>query len=263
MSRVLVIGSSHVGAYKNAAAAFAAKHSGIALDFFGLRGPQFRTGRVDADGRFAPVLKSPEDRDFVLAVNGQLDVDTRQFDHVLVVGPRFAFGRLAAALESHAAVSESMIRQAANGLITDAVAEATGAFANCTTPLTFAPAPYPATSILERGDSFPLARTLGLFWARRDAQKIFDVWKDAVGTALASRGYAFLTQPDTLNAGPHATKPEFAARAHGLDGDKTGKTDHRHMNADYGLAMLCALADTSEGLGANKARSTPDQREDA
>ena len=50
MMRVLIIGSSHVGAFKTAAPAFAALHPHVQLDFFGVRGPLFLAGNLDASG---------------------------------------------------------------------------------------------------------------------------------------------------------------------------------------------------------------------
>lgn len=255
MTRILVIGSSHVGAYKNASKAFVAKRPDITLDFFGVRGPLFLSGKMDKRARFSPPIRSDKDRDFVMATNGALKADTAGADHVLVVGHRFAFPQIATLFEDHdilegirtgrpRVLSEAMLREIIESITKEAVDDAAAAFSPCAAPVTFALAPYPASSIVERGSSYALARAMALFWARPDAAWVFELWQDTLRRAVTAHGHQLLDQPDTLNDGPYATKPEFAARPRGLDGDKEGKVDHRHMNADYGLAMLCALADT-------------------
>ena len=271
MTRLMIIGSSHVGAYKNASDAFALRYPQVTLTFFGVRGPLFLTGKTDDQGRFTPPVRSKKDRAFVTATNGTLVADTQDADHLLVVGHRFGFLNIATLLEDHdilegirtgrpRLLSEALLRDVTQTLTRTAVDKAAAAFATTKTPMTFAMAPYPASSIVERGDDYALARSLRLFWARPDAVWVFDLWRTALRAALADHGHGLLEQPDVLNDGPHATKPEYAALALGLDGDTLQKTDHRHMNADYGLAMLCGLADTTLGLGPGADTLTPTER---
>ncbi|MGB3244829.1 MAG: hypothetical protein WBB25_09850 [Sulfitobacter sp.] len=259
MTRVLIIGSSHIGAYKTAAERFGAFYPDIELTFFGLRGPLFLAGRMNKKGLFKAPLRDEKDRAFVLATNGSLVADAAGFDHVLLVGHRFAFNNVAALLHDHdvlegvrtgraRVISEAFLQEAVTTLCDTAAAEAAQAIEAFGKPACFAVAPYPASSLVERGESYALARNLGQFWARPDAAWVFEMWHTAVRSALETRGHQLLIQPDALNAGPYATKPEFANRAATLDGERAGKSDHRHMNADYGLAMLCAYANTHLGI---------------
>ena len=101
MTRVLIIGSSHVGAYKNAPEQFAAIYPQVELGFFGVRGPLFLTGKMDKNGVFTPPLRDDKDRDFVAATNGGHAVDASGYDHILLVGHRFDFNAVAALLEHH------------------------------------------------------------------------------------------------------------------------------------------------------------------
>lgn len=254
MIRLLIIGSSHVGAYKNAADRFAAIYPEIALYFFGVRGPLFLTGKMDAQGVFSPPLKAAKDRDFVTATNGAPIVDASAHDHVLLVGHRFDFNAVLSLMEDHDILEGA--RTGAPRLITRALFEevlalkvgaaidqATAPLAAYARPLSFAMAPYPAFSITERGEGYELARLLGRFWQRADAGDIHTQWLNAVRAGLEARGHHLLVQSEALNAAPYATRSEYAARAAALDG-ALGRTDHRHMNADYGLAMLCAYAET-------------------
>jgi hypothetical protein len=263
MTRVLIIGSSHVAAYKYAADAFRAEFPEVELAYFGVRGPLFLTGTMDQRGIFTPGCRDEADKEAVRATNGSPVADASGFDHLLLVGHRFAFLNFASLLEHHDVlegirtgkrhlISEAMLTEIIETATEDAVTEAAGGFGPWKKSLTFAPAPYPAQSIVERGDSFEMARVLGLFWARPDAAWIFDLALGALHAAMNKRGYGFLEQPAALNAGPFATKPEFAKRAAAMDSGLLGKTDHRHMNADYGLAMLRSFAKTRLGLTPTK-----------
>ena len=100
MTYVLVIGSSHVAAYRAAAEAFTAMHPGITLSFFGVRGPLFFGGRVDKAGVFKVPLRDDKDRAFVKRTNGTTRIDTTGADHLLMVGHRFAFPGFPVLLES-------------------------------------------------------------------------------------------------------------------------------------------------------------------
>lgn len=254
MTRVLIIGSSHVGAYKNAAEQFAAIYPQVELGFFGVRGPLFLTGKMDKNGVFTPPLRDDKDRDFVAATNGGHAVDASGYDHILLVGHRFDFNAVAALLEHHdilegvrtgrpRVIERAFFEEVLARAVTASVDQATAPIAAYGRPATYAMAPYPAHSITERGAGYDLARLMGAFWNRSDAGEIMDQWLGAVKEALSAKGHTLLQQPEALNAAPHATRPEYAARAAALDG-ALGKTDHRHMNADYGLAMLCAYAET-------------------
>lgn len=258
MTKLLIIGSSHVGAYKNAAEEFATIYPQVELSFFGVRAPLFLTGKMDEAGVFTPPLRDDKDRDFVAATNGSHTVDASGFDHLLLVGHRFDFNAVATLMEHHdlldgartgrpRVISRTFFEEVLAQAVTAAVEQATAPIAPYGKPVTYAMAPYPARSITERGDSYELARLMGTFWQRSDASELVQLWLDAVHAALTAKGHRLLQQPEALNAAPYATRPEYAARAAALDG-ALGKTDHRHMNADYGLAMLCTFAELHLGL---------------
>jgi hypothetical protein len=259
MTRVLIIGSSHVGAYKNASDAFSALYPEVEVSFFGVRSPLFMEGRMNGQKRFAVKPRDAKDAKFVTATNGALDVDASAQDHLLMVGHRFAFTDIATLLEEHdvlesvrtgcpRVISETMLRDVIGSLITTTVEQATSAIAPFGKRAVFAMAPYPASTLVERGQGYAMARKLGAFWARPDAVWLFEMWRDALITALEAQGHGLLEQPQMLNDGPFATKPQFATQAAALNGAQLGKTDHRHMNADYGLAMLCTYAEAHLGL---------------
>ncbi|MFK7837818.1 MAG: hypothetical protein AB8B60_16535 [Sulfitobacter sp.] len=255
MTRVLIIGSSHVAAYKNAAETFAQENPALELSFFGLRGPLFLGGKIDEAGVFTVPYRDDADRALSETVNGQATIDTTAYDHLLMVGHRFAFTHFPLLLEEHdilegmrmgrtRLMGEAMLRDTIMSVTQASVDEAAANVAALNRPVTFAMAPYPATSIVERAPGFELARLLQEFWGRPDAAWVVDIWLKALNAALRGHGHHLLNQPDALNAGPFATKPEFAARAAAMnDAGVLPKTDHRHMNDDFGLAMLRAYAE--------------------
>ena len=255
----MIIGSSHVGAYKNAGDAFAKECPEIDVQFFAMRGPLFLLGSMEASGVFTPSFRNDKDRAFVKETNGAELADAGDCDHLLLVGHRFAFNNLTTLLEDHdmlegvrtgrpKLISETLLREIIESVATSSVAEAVAAIEAFDKPATFAMAPYPASSIVERGKSYEMARILELFWARPDAAWVFEYWLAQVEAALKSKGHALLVQPDALNAGPFATKPEYATRAASVGGDTLAKTDHRHMNADFGLIMLRTYVEKHLGL---------------
>lgn len=243
-----------MGAYKNAFNAFQTARPDVALDFFALRGPLFLTGQMDAQGIFTPPLRDDKDRALVIATNGSETVDASGYDQLLLVGHRFAFNNVATLLEDRDLlegvrsgrkhlISEAMLTDTIIAMTEAAVAEATAPFSHWDKPATFAMAPYPATSITERGTGYALARLMGQFWERPDAAWVFETWLDTLRAALATRGYGLLEQPAATVDGPFATVPAYAQKAAGVAGDTLATTDHRHMNADFGLAMLLEYAD--------------------
>ena len=271
MSKVLIIGSSHVGAYKNAADRFAALYPEVQLDFFGVRGPLFLSGRLDEAGRFTVPFRDEKDRAFVLATNGSVDIATAGYDHLMLVGHRFGFANFAALLRDHdilegartgkpRVISEAMLKDIIETVTEQSVEDAAETFEHFGGALTFAMAPYPASTLVERRDALELAAVLESFWARPDAAMVHDIWIQHLRGVLSAEGHHLLEQPDVLNDGPYATKPEYASQAAALNDGTLGKKDHRHMNADYGLAMLCAFAETRLGLIPHTGMQTSPQK---
>lgn len=259
MTRVLLIGSSHTAAYKNASERFAALYPSVTLDVFGVRGPLFLAGKMNKRAVFIPPYRDKKDRAFVVDTNGRDTADASGYDHVLMVGHRFEFNVLAGLLENHDLLegmrtgrahlmSETLARDIIAAVTQKSVDDAAAAIAPYGKPVSFALAPYPASTITQRGDTYSLSRTLRLFWERPDAKWLYETWLAQVHNALGAHGHRLLEQPAALCDGPYATKPEFAKSAAGFNDETRAKTDHRHMNADFGLAMLCSYAETHLGV---------------
>jgi hypothetical protein len=96
MTRVLVIGSSHIGALTRSGPAFEAAFPDISVTFFGVRGPNFLSGKFDHNGHFVPGYGRDQDRDLAVRVNGTDTYDASGFDDILMIGQRLGFGNIVA-----------------------------------------------------------------------------------------------------------------------------------------------------------------------
>ena len=253
MTRLLVIGSSHVGALKNAQAQFLAPRPQMTLDFFGLRGPSFLKSRVAEDGVFHPPITTEEDRALILKANGTDQIDTTSYDHVLLIGYRFGFPEVASLLEHHdiqgwegadraQTIDLPLAEDMVDTMIDSSLTEVLEALAPAGRPLTLCLAPYPAKSIASRARKMELARELKAFWTHPAAEPLFQMWHSRLLAKIEAAGHRLLPQPRRTMAGPFATKPKFAKAPENLDGSTMKGTDHRHMNADFGLLMLTNFA---------------------
>lgn len=252
MTRLLILGSSHVAALKMAAPAFAQRFPQIDLSFFASPAPTFRVGRVNDRGVFSPNCSSQQDIDFVQTVNGAQEVDLTAHDHVLISGFRFNLGHAAALLMQHDILegtdtgrprvcSQAFVRACIDASIEDEVALVTQCLGD-NRNYTLTDAPYPAETITARSADYAPARVLGHFMHHPDAQGMFDYWKQRVAQRVTGLGYGWMPQPADTVAKPFATSGPYAAAAPHLTGDKMGWVDHRHMNADFGLRMLETFA---------------------
>ncbi|WP_141246484.1 hypothetical protein [Actibacterium ureilyticum] len=252
MSRLLVLGSSHVAAMKQAAGAFCAECRDIELSFFAMAAPNFRLGRVGKRGVFAPHLRSRVDRDFIENVNGARTIDLTTFDHILVVGFRFSLSDLAWLLMDHDILEGSDTGKAlhcseafAQACIDQLVARELSLVTNClgqNRNYILTDAPYPAVSIAARSEEYAPARALSAFMAHPDAPVLFEYWQKAVSSAVEGAGYRWLPQPADTVAAPFGTNADFSRDAAHIGGGGMDTADHRHMNADFGLKMLQAVS---------------------
>lgn len=256
MTRVLIIGSSHVGALKRAAPEFAERHPGLDLEFFGVRGPCYLGGRFK-DGVFNPAYGREKDRELALATNGALTVDATGYDAVLMVGHRFGFPGVLAMLENLDILEGG--RSARQGLvpqtlvdeviahITSADGDALRAATEGFGPVTVALAPFPSPGISAFAGRQDLGRMVTAFWQHPEAQQVYDLWREEVTHRVTTLGHDMLWQPAETISGPYQTREEFALNAADHNAGEMPGADHRHMNAAYGLKLLEEYATRLQG----------------
>lgn len=269
MTRLLIIGSSHVGALKNAESLFLTGRPGIEIDFFGLRAPAFLKSRVDADGVFHPPEQDESGHELILKANGAPTVLTAAYDHVMLIGYRFGFPEVASLLQNHnilgvnpaghdGTIDMALVEDMIDAMIDASLREVLEALAPANRSFTLCLAPYPSKGIASRAPKMELARELVAFWDHPGAAQVFEMWLSRVRSRIEAAGHVLLDQPYRTVAGPFATKPMFARAPENFDGSAMKGTDHRHMNADFGLTVLTSFARKIKNTGeAPRPAATP------
>ena len=249
MTRLLVLGNSQVGALRAAANEFSARHPEIDLGFFAAPGAIFRAGRVDGNGIFSPRIKSAADRTLVERINGgKLTCDLNAWDHIFVVGLRPVFVSTTALLSDHDIlegtrtgkphlISKDFLTRVMNKQI-DGFIDYARERLGTEHSFTFTDAPFPSPGIYERRKPSNFAFAVQQYAEHPDTSWLFRSWLDITSRKLAVAGYRFLEQPDETIEGPCLTKREYAEGGKASNGEDTPFVDHRHMNKDFGLAML-------------------------
>lgn len=253
MTRLLVLGNSHVGALRMAKDAFRDRHPGVETTFFAAPGAHFLRGRTGADGIWRPHMADDRARDIIMDINGATECDLSGYDAILIVGHRFGPNLLAEILTGHdvlglpgrgaeapeGRVSRRFVEQAAEAWIEESTRLVARRLGNAH-PFILTDAPHPTDRIGTRGDDY--GRLATCLQTHPAAGMLMDFWTDRVRAAVTAHGWGFLPQPAVTMSGPAATRPEYAeaaATGHGIPSDLS---DHRHMNGDFGLAMLQAWA---------------------
>lgn len=252
MTRFLVLGSSHVAAMKQAAPEFAEANPDVELSFFASPAPTFRVGRVGTKGFFTPKYRSKADRQLVRQVNDALTIDLTAFDQVLVSGFRFSLGDVARVLHefdildgTNTGKSQKCSRDFLHAMIDHLVTREMKLITSClgeNRNYTLTDAPYPADTIGARAGEYGPAESLAAFMDHPDAPELFENWKSTVEQKIQAAGYEYLPQPAQTVTKPFATDGRFTAAAPHMTGEGMGWTDHRHMNAEFGLQVLNAFA---------------------
>lgn len=253
MTRFLILGSSHVAAMKQAAPLFAERHPDVELSFFAAPAPAFRVGRVGSKGYFTPKYRSKGDRQLARQVNDALSIDLTAFDQILVSGFRFSLGDVAKVLLNFDILDgtdtgkpQKCSPNFLNDMIDHLVTREMNLITNClgeNRNFTITDAPYPAESIGTRTGEYGPAEALNAFMDHPDSQDLFQHWKNRVAANIAAAGYDVLHQPMDTVAKPFATHSKFTAAAPHMNGKELGWTDHRHMNAEFGLHVLEAFTE--------------------
>lgn len=247
MTRILVLGSSHVGALRRADDAFRDRFPGVETEYFAVKAPMLRRGKVEG-GAFRPHIHNDEETGLLENLNGRTEVDLGQYDKVLVVGFRAHPLDIVPLFETHAMlgregdgrryrISAGFVGAWLDEMAADWAQDIEwrfGAAQSCV----FTAGPYPAESLVERSDEIALAGRFKAFRDLPEADEVFDRWSLAIETAAGRAGLGYLAQPADTLAGPYATRAQFAQGGTAADGEAMDQGDHRHMNADFGLKIL-------------------------
>ncbi len=246
MSKILILGSSHTGAFQTARHRIAAAFPALDVSYFGLPGSGFFNATL-TQGVFA----APEDYARQFQWMETREIDLHPFERVLLVGERFAFGavmrllmgqdileepqRTKRPLMSRAAMQEligALVEQRVEALLTKFGRD---------TRFTFVPAPYPLARSLQSGPGQEkalksvLKRDTGADWGR--------TYEARIASEMAAAGLDFLAQPRETRDSYLTTQDRFARQDAPEEASET-QIDNRHMNDDYGWQVFCAYAAT-------------------
>ena len=236
-----IIGSSHVGAVKQAEAQIMAVFSDVSLDWFALPGGAFRRGTV-TNGVYSANPQNDAEAAVIAKVNGGLSRDLKPYGALWVIGHRFGLG---AVLQAWLSEPSTKARTAMRDLVGDSVARIKARFGT-DTRLTVSPAPYPALRVRQDGPHHE-ARIAAIL-TRDDADAICADYESAIQNALADAGCTFQPQPAHTRARAFTTDNIYLRDARDFRAPDDRTTDLRHMNAAYGAALFTDFATRHLGL---------------
>ncbi len=251
MSRVAIVGSSHVGAIRQASPRIEVEFPGHQFTYFALPGAPFRRMQVDADGTLRIGAATEAEKKLSRRVNGDIHLDLRPFDHVWVIGNRYGFGRIMRLFLEHdvldwAPTGRDRTMSLAFGtrvletLVEEACARIEGRFGR-DPRLVLTPGPYFSESALEKGEGFD--RWMSKIFIHPHAATIEAKFEAAIRDRLDARGMALLMQPPQTRALHLATRAEYIRDARDFGNLDRRLTDLHHMNAEFGYQLFRAFAE--------------------
>jgi len=253
MTRVAIIGNSHVGAYLQARDAIEAAFPTVELSFFALPRHSFSSCCYDADG----VLSAQEPP--ASGLPDQIDLST--VDRILMVGQSFAregLARLVRDFDVLGLAPQGRARSVSLALISDYAefrvdryCRKLARFLREDPRCVVAPAPFPAVDMPD------WACEQAGWLDHPDAEQLTAIWSDTVLWHMSSLKYGLMTQPASLVAASGRSPAEVARAASLPDGQAPTAADFTHMNADYGFAHFSAFAHNWLGLEPDGRTTSP------
>lgn len=249
MTRIAVVGNSHVGALKLGWERVAARHSNLRVEFFAAPGNHFYRLEMFAPLKFGAgpgnVTRSAER---VEALNGRRWIDLAPADAVMLVGRSVGMGVAAELLAEHDVdglpeagrdIAPRRLSAAAYDAFCDAIAAQ-----SVTEPWAgFGPKPrlvvLPRTRPSEAALRGP-ATADNRLWRQlaRTPDKLnagLDRYFDRLAARLAAQGSALLRQPEASLAASGLTREDMTRGSLRTDGTVGhSEDDATHANAEYG-----------------------------
>lgn len=248
MTRLCVLGNSHIASIKLAWEADAAQHPGLTLDFVGAEGTVMReTGLVD--GKIAALTPKAQKAFSITA--GRSEIDLSAYAGFLLHGAGLQLSMLVGSQRAHRFYGQKV--KAENTLSYDYYLQAcidrfynnTAAgyllrmlLAGSEAPILVLPTPFPATTVLEDSRAPDHAMVRNIVGAG-DQQLFLKLYRDLC-RALSRGRVAVLPQPEDTIADGIMTEARFTKGSVSVlrEGREHGEDDHRHMNPDYGRVIL-------------------------
>ncbi|WP_292291192.1 hypothetical protein [Marivita sp.] len=244
MTRVAIIGNSHIGAYMMAREAIEVAFPTLELSFFALPRHSFASCHYDESGVL--IAREP-------AAEGLPDrIDLSEQDHILLAGQSFAISGLSRMIEDFdilglpargraRSVSWALLEEFLDFRI-ERHCQKLARFLRGDPRCVVAPTPFPADGAADLPEQ-------AAGWLHHPAAAaLIGLWSKTVAFHMSGLPYGYMPQPDHLIESPGRSAAAHA-RAAALGPDKTPSApDYTHMNSDYGFAHFEAFARQWLGL---------------
>ncbi len=237
--RIAILGSSHVGAIKDALPQNKAAFPGIRFNFFATPGGSFRRC-VLRGGVWRAKPESDAQAALIAQINGALTVEVGTADQIWTTGFRFGYGAALDAYLNDADPAPSVAK-----VVHDSLSRITDQF-RAARNLTLTPAPYPALRSRAPGPKQEFRMTKIQRDPDRDAH--FEAYEAEITQQVGQTPYRLMLQPRATLGAPFATANRYLNAARDFASGQDMEGDLRHMNATYGYDLFHAYATQMLGL---------------
>lgn len=236
MTKVLVLGNSHVAALKKAENAFNEIYPKIELNYFSVSEPFFNKGKTDETGVYTP-HGTAEIRNKIIYGNSHGAVSFSDYDHVMAVGLRAPLHMLTEVLKDHdilgtadagesPLISRRFLKELIKLQVQQAILRWSTILGESFTGAIYA-APLPSVSIKNSTKRLDRRARASLALHRHSqAAWLFDQWRSNLTDQMSCLPATLLWQPEDTIEGPFIGKETYA------------EPDHVHMNEEFGLSLL-------------------------
>jgi hypothetical protein len=238
MTRLCIIGSSHVGAVKQAEPDIVRAYPGLQIDWFAVPGGAFRRRCKVVDGVLHAKPMNAKQAELFLTLNGDMSRDLAPYDRLWIIGDPMG---VAETMRAWLDLPATKARAITEGAVRTHVGHLTGRFPK-DPRITVTAAPYPARSAAEPGPNHD--EGLAGMLPRPDGNAICAEYEAMLNLALIEAGYDYLPQPAATRDGPFATADRYLHGARDFRAPDSPSADLIHMNATYGLELFHHFART-------------------
>ncbi len=254
MTRVLILGNSHVGALRDAWTERGGKEPGLEVRFFAAPTHIFDQMRLEPNLVFSLPDGHPRHAEFaemLARINAVPAVDLSTADHVLHVGSNCAFGRIGGLLsefEVDGYRADGMTARLSSAAF-DAMAAEIARFSlppavwrGWTQPaLTLMPRPVVSEDCLAKPAKAGVAPWIRAAKTQYELKPLLGRYFGLLDTELDRHRITLLRQPAETLAATGLTAAGYATGSRSMPNGNGRFSDHTHMNAAFGALCLDRL----------------------
>ncbi|WP_226554143.1 hypothetical protein [Celeribacter naphthalenivorans] len=248
--KVLIVGSSHTGAFYTARERIKTGFPGLEVSYFGM------PGRIFSEALFENgILRAADAKARKLAWMDRPEIDFAPFSLIIQVGERFTLNHVMRLMAFHdvleeaersgrAPISSAALTAFLTSMVQSRVDHIVDRF-GADDRYCILPAPYPLARSTTPGPKHEYGLTA--LSQRGFADQWMTRYEAIITTRMQAAGLDVFLQPHETRAGQFMTQDRYARPGTDITAPE-GQVDHRHMNSDYGWQVFCALAEHRLGL---------------